>query len=235
MTLFPPFYPAEYGNEGTKKEPEEIPYYRNIEYEDYTVKPVDKVTIRMNDEDSGVVYGTGTNNYIIQGNMFTKNRDKEELLYIAEIIYDQIKNITFTPFTATNNGLPWLECGKDIVSYAMYDFVASAKQGRDVYVTKQFYILNRTLEGIQELKDTYSVKGEEYQSEFITDIQMQIDSVKETLEETARKEAQKHSYSKDETYSKEEIDELLNNLIISVSELPANPDPNKYYAIWEDE
>ena len=46
-------------------------FYRKVDYEEYSVKPVDKLTIRQTENDAGVTYGTGTNNYIIQGNMFT--------------------------------------------------------------------------------------------------------------------------------------------------------------------
>lgn len=236
-TLYPPFYPSAYGisTGGGNTEPTQIAYYRSVEYEEFTVKPVDKVTIRTSEEDTGVSYGNGMNNYIIQGNMFATNKTAEELTVIAERIYNNIKDISFIPFTAVNNGLPWLECGKDTVSYALYDFVESNKQGKDVYTIKQFYIFNRTLEGIQALKDTYSVKGDEYQHAFITDLQLQIDGVKESAKEVAEAAAtsavnqQMGSY----TYSKSEIDNLLANLILSVDALPANPDPNKYYAIRE--
>ena len=43
---------------------EETPFsfYKSVQYEEFEVKPVDKVTIRQSEDDAGTTYGSGTNN-----------------------------------------------------------------------------------------------------------------------------------------------------------------------------
>lgn len=184
ITLYPPFYPGAGTGGGEDYKPEQAPYYKSCDYEEYSVKPVDKLTIRQSEDDAGITYGNGTNNYIIQGNMFTYGLSEDVLLTIAENLYPNIEGISYIPFTAINNGYPWVECGKDIVSYYTYDFEASSSEGSDIYTDKQFYVFSRHMSGIQALKDEYSAEGEEYQRIFITDLQTQIDTVKQNVEST---------------------------------------------------
>lgn len=183
LTLFPPFYPGAGVPGYDEYIPQAVPYYKKVDYEEYNVKPVDKLTIRQTENDVGVTYGTGANNYIIQGNMFTYGKSDAELLQIAKNIYPNVQGISYTPFNAVNNGYPWVECGKDIVSYVAYDFEESAKQGTDVYVDKEFYVFSRTLSGIQALRDEYSAEGEEYQREFVSDLQAQIENIKQNVQQ----------------------------------------------------
>lgn len=55
-------------------------FYKALSHEEFVVKPVDMVTIRSSEDDGGVSYtegdGTGSNNYIIQGNMFSYGLEK---------------------------------------------------------------------------------------------------------------------------------------------------------------
>lgn len=137
----------------------DFPFYKSVDYEEYMVKPVDKITIRQSENDSGVTYGSGNNNYIIQGNMFTYGLSKEVLLQIASNIYPNVQGFSYHPFKSVNNGIPYLECGLDAVSYRMIDWEATEENGDIVYEQKNFYILNRELSGIQALKDSYSAEG----------------------------------------------------------------------------
>ena len=73
-----------------------------MEYEEYTVKPVDRLTIRQSDTEEGISYGTGQNNYIIQGNMFTLGLEENVLRQIAENIYDNVAGVEYRPFRAQN-------------------------------------------------------------------------------------------------------------------------------------
>lgn len=177
----------------------EIPFYKDAKFEDYKVKPVDKITIRQSESDEGVTYGSGTNNYIIQGNMFTYGLSKEALTQIAAKIYPNIQGFLYRPFTSVNNGLPFLECGLDAVSYMMLNFNKTAETGEIVYDKHDFYILNRELTGIQALKDSYSAQGEKYQKEFVSDLQTQIDTLKKSIKQQIE----------DNTYTKEEIDDKI--------------------------
>lgn len=226
-------------------------FYRKVDYEEYSVKPVDKLTIRQTENESGTTYGTGTNNYIIQGNMFTYGLSSDILLKIAENVYNNVQGFSYFPFASQNNGLPFLECGLDAVAYMMIDYEElearkksrSARSGEIPYKQRSFYILNRELSGIQALKDSYSAQGEEYQAEFITDLQTQIDTIKNNISEQVKNEVDNWTYDKnyigDNYYNKGDIDNMFSEFtpsggglkVESVSALPALPDQNTIYLI----
>lgn len=226
ITLFPPFYPGVLqDDDGNKIAVNDVAFYKKVDYEDYSVKPVEKVTIRQTDSDFGVTYGDGTNNYIIQGNMFTLNLPEDTLRTIAQNIHTNIANIEFVPFSSDNSGYPFVEVGLDAVSYYAYNFEASEKaRTNDVYEKKTFYVFKRNLSGIQALKDNYGAEGEEYQKEFVTDVSTQIEQLKNNLSTEVNYQVQNF------TYTKSELDKLLFN-VVSVDELPSNPLPNTIYLI----
>lgn len=235
LTLFPPFYPGvsvSSGGQGMTEQP--ISFYRKVDYEEYSVKPVERVTIRQTDSDTGVSYGEGTNNYIIQGNMFTVNKSASELATIAQNIHGSIAGIEFVPFNSDNSGFPFIEVGLEAVSYYTYDFEASTARNSDVYTKKVFYVFNRTLKGIQALRDSYSVQGEEYQREFITDLQTQVETLKNNLsaEVGSQVSVQLEQKIPEVTYTREEADNKFSTLkVLSVDALPSNPDSNTIYLI----
>lgn len=209
--LYPPFYPGTMfgGGSGTVIITEDFAFYRSVDYEEYMVKPVERVTIRQSAEDPGVTYGDGTNNYIIQANMFATGLSTDILMSIAENIHDSIAGISFQPFSATNNGMPWIEVGESSARYTVVDYSAlenekqKARESESIpYTEKNFYIFNRELKGIQSLTDNYKVQGDEYQTEFVTDLQTQIDSIKSDTQQIV------NNTVKDYTYSKQEIDDM---------------------------
>ena len=161
---------------------ETIEFQKSLEFQEYVVNPVDKLTISQTEQDEGVSYGDGDNNYIIQGNMFTLNLDEETLLQIAENIYPNVEGFYYTPFESDNNGFPWIEVGKDIVSYETYDYDNSTEE-HAVYKTLEFFILSRTLSGLQNLRDSYSAQGDEFQRIFITDLQSRVETIVEQINE----------------------------------------------------
>lgn len=207
-------------------------FYRSVDFEEYEVKPVDKVTIRQSEDDDGITYGNGINNYIIQGNIFTYGLSEEVLIEIAQKIYNNVKNISYRPFSSQNNGLPFIECGLDAVAYYVTDptgqsTVRALADGEESNA-RTFYIFSRELSGIQALTDSYDAEGEEYQTEFLTDLQMQVDLLK-------RGEATK-DYISDYTYDKATIDEMAFGSgggfgVMSVDSLPATISENIIYLI----
>lgn len=226
---------AEYGEDA---DIEEIPfsYYKNVKYEEFVVKPVDKVTIRQSEDDVGVTYGSGDNNYIIQGNMFTYGLSKDVLQTVAENIYNAVQGFSYYPYEAVNNGLPFVECGLNTVSYMVVDYYATYSEdnttGNVIYEEKQFPILSRTMTGIQALSDTYSAKGEEYQSEFVTDLQTQIDILKKKQSSDVTKDYLDENY-----YNQDQIDDMFANFpggganIISVNAIPERYAQNTIYCV----
>ena len=234
LTLFPgaTTYPgiSEMEEENGKTiEVKDIAYYKKVDYEEYSVKPVEKVTIRQSDSDIGVSFGDGANNYIVQGNFFTLNKNANELQKVAKNIHGAISGIEFVPFNAENSGYPFVEVGLDGVSYYAYNFEASANaRNRDIYTKKTFYVFKRTLSGIQALKDIYSVQGEEYQREFITDVSTQVEQIKQNIGYEVNTQLQ---FALPEfTYSKEEIN-VMSVKVVSVEKLPDIWQPNTIYLI----
>ena len=183
-----------------------------------------------------MTYGSGVNNYIVQGNIFAYGLTKQELSEIAKNIYNSIGGFSYYPFQAENNGLPYIECGLDAVSYYVVDWKKTMQPDSTdiVYKERQFYVLNRELTGIQALKDSYSAKGEEYQNEFITDLKTQIDLLK-------NKSGIDKSYLDDNYYNKDYIDNLFENYdpggggggfdVKSVKKAPSTININTVYLI----
>lgn len=225
-TLYPPFYLGENTNSPKDIKIEAISFYKTVDYDDYEVKPVDKITIRTSEDDTGVSYGTGTNNYIIQGNIFAYGLSNSDLQTIVKNIYNNVKGFSYIPFTSDNNGLPYIECGLDAVSYMAIDWENSTS-GNPKYVQKTFHVLNREINGIQALRDKYSAQGEEYQTEFITDLQTQIDTLKKDIEKQVEEKVEEY------TYPKEEIESMMLKIIeLPSGSVPPDPgEPNTIYLI----
>lgn len=195
-------------------EAETFSFYKKVNYEEFEVKPVDKVTIRQSENDAGVTYGSGTNNYIIQGNMFTYGLDADTLQTIASRIYANVQGVMYHPFTSDNNGLPFVECGLDVVSYYMIDFNSNARSANNSSI-KNFYVFSRELTGIQNLRDSYGANGEEYQTEFITDLQTQIDVIKQDVRKEVDNAIKEYDFSTEfgkYTYDKSDLDSKFNDL-----------------------
>lgn len=70
---------------------------------DYAVEPIAKVRLRQTEEDVGVVWpDTGEGNtYTITGNYLLTAATREQLLPIAQSLYDQLKGVSYTPCTVT--------------------------------------------------------------------------------------------------------------------------------------
>lgn len=220
---------------GSTVQTEDFLFYKTVRHEEFVVRPVDMVTIRNSEDSDGVVYreigSGGTNNYIIQGNIFTYGLPDDVLLDMAGRIYKNVGGFSYIPFESDNNGLPYLECG-DMVTYTMIDHENSSEENI-AYEQKTFYVLSRELTGIQTLRDTYSAQGEEYQTEFVTDLQTQVDLLqKKSIQQTQETRQQIEDY----TYSRDEIDSMVSAggsgwNVLSVPALPATIVANTIYLI----
>lgn len=150
-------------------------YYENMKYQEYYVNPVTKVQIRPSEDEIGVTEGSGSNKYIIQANMWARNLNVLVLHGIAEGILDKLKNVTFHPCNIRGDGLPFLEVG-DVIEYPINLDNVSQEGG---YNASVFLIMSRTFTGTQFLRDVFTARGTENQSLFITDLQTQIDTIKQ--------------------------------------------------------
>lgn len=80
-------------------------YYQNgLTYEDYSVVPIEKVQIKLTQDDVGVVWPDETgekNTYIISGNYLLTTSSSSALLPLAQTLYEQLKDVTYTPCKVT--------------------------------------------------------------------------------------------------------------------------------------
>lgn len=181
-----------------------VGYYESMKFQEYFVNPVTKVQIRPTDQDNGVIEGSGNNKYIIQANMWAKNVSKASLQIIAKGILKKLKRVTFHPCNIKGDGLPFLEVG-DVVEYPVnVDMVDGGN-----YDVNIFMIMTRTFSGTQFLRDTFTARGQENQSLFITDLQTQI----ETIKQNGGGGLDPSNY-----YDKEDIDDMFQNYTTDVVE-----------------
>lgn len=199
------------------------PSYKSVTYEDYDVHGITKVYVRQSEDTKAGYAGSDKKyKYIVQGNRFTLGTTKEEKSKIAAAIMKKVQGITYTPFTAECTGLPYLEVG-DPVQFYVYDFEESDKQKKDVFTLKSFYVLSRTLKGIQSLTDTLTAQGEEKQRRFVSDLGVREDVSTASLKEQADKQDERIKSLEDAADTGLKVE--------SVTALPASPDPNTIYLI----
>lgn len=167
--LYPTFYPGANVFPQKPNIAQTFRFYGSLDFEEYYVKPMARVQFRESEKDSGVTAGAESGNkYIIQSNMFAQGLVPSVAMTAATNILKKLKAVNFYPFNSKTYGMPFVEVG-DCVRFVLSQ---SAE-----YQTNSFTVLTRTLSGVQILNDSYSAVGDEEQSEFITDIQAQIETL----------------------------------------------------------
>lgn len=139
--------------------------YYSCEYEDFETKFISKLQIKQEENDVGTIVGNGTNCYVIEDNLLVYGKSADEMQEIAEKLYDKIEGINYRPFKAKLKGNPCLVVG-DIVKFH------TKKK------TVDSYILERTLKGIQSLKDTFEAKGTAEYFDKINSVKREIKRLK---------------------------------------------------------
>lgn len=153
------------------------------DYEDFTTARINKLQIRKEENDVGTTYPPGDitesdNCYIVQDNVLLYGKTEEELQTVAANLYEVIHKIWYRPASVEAMGNPCLEVGDGIRLVTKYEIIYT-------------YILQRTLKGIQALRDTYEAEGEQYQTEKVNSVHTSIVQLKgktntltRTVEET---------------------------------------------------
>ena len=152
-------------------------FYVSAKYEDYLVRTINKLQIREQKNDIGVIVGTGDNAYVIEDNFLVYGKGTKELKGIANNVLSKIRGIVYRPFTADCKGNPCLEVGDAVRLPTKYELIES-------------YIFKRTLKGIQALRDDLEADGEEYRTNGANGIQKSILKLKgrsNVLERTIEK------------------------------------------------
>ena len=115
-------------------------YYQNsLKYEDYQVQPIEKVQLRSSLEDVGTVYPDVQGNaYIVTGNPLLTAQTAETLLPVAKTLYEQLKDITYTPCQLTLPGNLDFEAGQILTvtdanghSFSTYVMTRTLQDHRD--------------------------------------------------------------------------------------------------------
>ena len=152
-------------------------FYVSAKYEDYLVRTINKLQIREQKNDIGVIVGSGSNAYVIEDNFLVYGKGTEELTGIANNVLSKISGIIYRPFAADCKGNPCLEVGDAVRLPTRYELIES-------------YIFKRTLKGIQALRDDLEADGEEYRTNGANGIQKSILKLKgksNVLERTIEK------------------------------------------------
>lgn len=152
-------------------------FYVSAKYEDYLVRTINKLQIREQKNDIGVIAGTGDNAYVIEDNFLVYGKGTDELTGIANNTLSKIRGIIYRPFAADCKGNLCLEVGDAVRLPTRYELIES-------------YILKRTLKGIQALRDDLEADGEEYRTNGANGIQKSILKLKgksNVLERTIEK------------------------------------------------
>ena len=148
-------------------------HYISCEYEDYIVQQIDKIQIRQKENDIGFIYGDGDNCYIIQNNFLVYGKSSKDLQEISENIFSIIKNISYIPFNAELSGNLCFEVG-DAVRFNTNRQIVNS------------YILQRTMKGIQSLKDSFRANGVYQYEEKINSVNSQINQLRGKTNELER-------------------------------------------------
>ncbi len=152
--------------------------YISCQYEDFICQHVDKLQIRQEENDIGAISGTGGNCYIIEDNFLVYGKSAADLQTIADNVLSVIGVVWYRPAQVEARGNPCLEVGDGILLHTTRETIYT-------------YILQRTLKGIQALKDSYTAEGEEYRTGQVNGIMKSIIQLKgksnvltRTVEET---------------------------------------------------
>ena len=153
-------------------------HYISCQYEDFICQHIDKLQIRQEENDIGAISGTGNNCYIIEDNFLVYGKSAADLQTIADNVLSVIGVVWYRPAQVEARGNPCLEVGDGILLYTTRETIYT-------------YILQRTLKGIQALRDSYTAEGEEYRTGQVNGLQKQIIQLKgksnvltRTVEET---------------------------------------------------
>lgn len=152
--------------------------YISCQYEDFICQHIDKLQIRQEENDIGAISGTGNNCYIIEDNFLGYGKSAADLQTIADNVLSVIGVVWYRPAQVEARGNPCLEVGDGILLHTTRETIYT-------------YILQRTLKGIQALKDSYTAEGEEYRTGQVNGIMKSIIQLKgksnvltRTVEET---------------------------------------------------
>lgn len=139
----------------------------NSTAQEYLVDYIDKVQIRTTDDDIGVIYGTGSNALIVQGNYLLYGMCESVLNGIAKNIYNKVKDITYTPVEI-----------KTLVSDLSVNLGDTITLNTNSGLIIRSYAMKNVLSGIQIFQQTISANGDKERAETVEDTNVSIKELK---------------------------------------------------------
>lgn len=120
--------------------------YSDISILDYEVKPIDKLQVKVEENDIGVIIGEGNNAYLIENNPLLYAESDSELRVPATNIFNAIKDFKYIPYNVDAFPNPLIKTG-DIITI-------NTTAGQTI----KAIVMNRKYDG---LHDEYEATGNE--------------------------------------------------------------------------
>lgn len=178
--------------------------YISCEHEDFETQLISKLQIRQEENDIGVIHGTGINTYIVQDNFLVYGKSSIELKQIASRMFTKINGVYYRPLKVALRGNPCVEVGDVVVVHTKYKEVES-------------YVLERTIKGIQALRDTFESKGVYEYEEKVNSVSKEIKKLKGKTNVLERTVEQARSEIKDvESGMRTQIKQLSDSVAVVV-------------------
>lgn len=144
--------------------------YIQCESRKFYTKRIERLQIRNSENEIGKTWpeeggGPDDNCYVIEDNFLVYGKSDQEMKEIAKNIFGKITDIAYMPFNCDMIGNPCIEVGDAIRIPTKYEIVES-------------YVLQRTLKGIQALRDEIRADGVEKYGDKVNGVQKSIIQLK---------------------------------------------------------
>ena len=143
-------------------------YYMSLNFENYKTEGIGKVQLVNKSGAISAAYGTGDNVFTLKDNPLVWGLNQSSLNQVVINLYNTIRGIWYVPAKVECVGLPYLECGDFVVLVAQRSIVRA-------------YVLQRTLKGIQDLRDNYTANGDKLQPRYVPSVQSQLNANSEAI------------------------------------------------------
>ena len=173
-------------------------HYISCQYEDFKTHRIDGVDVYEDGESIGNVINDGNNIYIIQDNFLIYGKSTTELTTILTSLLGLISVAEYRPASIIALGNPAISLGEVIRLTTRHQAINT-------------YVLNRTISGIQALRDNFNTSGVEYYEKDVNSVKNEIIKLKSKTNKLTR--------SVEETVSKiEDVEKKVSTEIKQTAE-----------------
>lgn len=143
--------------------------YIKLVYEDYETQAINKLALQNGRGENQVVLGSGTNVYFVSDNFLIFGKSNADLTTIGNNMLAKIQNRWYRPVKIEAVGDPCIETGDALRLFRDDEFQVNT------------YVFQRTLKGIQSLKDKFVSDGLKVQANDLNVTSSQITQVKDNV------------------------------------------------------